>query len=173
VYWLIAAPHSPGLVRRRNLGVEIGDVLGHRCNALAAGDGGGERVGRPVDAGALIEETTGRGRVIQRRSQRHERAVSCFERVAAVEPSAALERGGEGVGEALGDGPAAHQLRLGTGGHDLGKVAGVVGVVVAEEHPPDIGRVNEAEHVLEPGPPVPDRAGVDDYRLGRLDHEAS
>jgi hypothetical protein len=46
----------------------------------------------------------------------------------------------------------------------------VVAVVVREEHPPDVGRVDDAEHVLQPLVPVVNRAGVDDRRFRTGDH---
>ena len=54
--------------------------------------------------------------------------------------------------------------------HHLVEVAGVVDVVVREEHPLHVGGLDETEHVLEPLLAVRDRAGVDDHGLLALDH---
>ena len=53
------------------------------------------------------------------------------------------------------------------------EVAGVVDVVVADEHPAHVLGLDEAEHVVEVLLAVLGDAGVDDDRLGAADHHAS
>ena len=77
------------------------------------------------------------------------------------------ERELEAVRVALDHRPVAHQLRVRARGHHLVEVAGVVDVVVREEDPPHVLRLDEREHVLQPLLAVRRRAGVDDHRLGR------
>ena len=60
-------------------------------------------------------------------------------------------------------------VAFGTRGHHLVEVAAVVDVVVGEEDPPHVLRLDERERVLQPLLAVRRRAGVDDHRLRAAD----
>jgi AcrR family transcriptional regulator len=64
----------------------------------------------------------------------------------------------------------ATSVALGHAGHHLREVAGVVAVVVREEHPPHVFGGDDREGVGQPLLAVRDGTGVDDHRLGSGDH---
>ena len=88
-----------------------------------------------------------------------------------INPAATLEREVERVGETFDQSPVAHQNGVAAAGHDLCQVAGVVGVVVGEEHPADIGGVDDAEGILQPLIAVRGTSRVDYDRFGPGDNE--
>ena len=124
-----------------------------------------ERVDRPVHAGGRVEQPAGRGRVEHGWSQRVQCPVADIEGLAVHDPLAPLEREVEAVRVTFHHRPVAHQLRVRARGQCLVEVAGVVDIVVRQEDPPDILRLDEREHVLQPLFAVRGSAGVDDHRL--------
>jgi hypothetical protein len=125
----------------------------------------GERVHRPVEAGAVVEEATRRRRVEQRRHDGRQRAVAGPERFAVVQPAHALERQIEVSGQPLGHEPGRHQRGVRAGFQHGPQVPDVIVVVVGEVDPPHVGRVDQREGVLQPLVAVEVGARIDDHRL--------
>jgi hypothetical protein len=137
------------------------------------GDVGPKGVDRPVDPGGGVQQPPG-GRVVEeRRAHRHQGAVAGLEALAVADPADPVERRPEVLavdGIAAHREPGGHQGGVGARIYDLAQVAGVVVVVVGEEHPADIGRVDQVPGVLEPLLAIGGGAGVDQHRLGPGDH---
>ena len=70
---------------------------------------------------------------------------------------------------ALDERPTRHQRRVHADGHHLFEVAGVVDVVVGDEHPLHVFGLHEREGIVEPLLVIGDGPGVDDHRLGTGD----
>ena len=116
---------------------------------LRVGERRRERVDGPVHAGLRVEEATGGRRVEDRRPHREQRAVADVERLAVHDPAAAIEREVEAVRVPFDHRPVAHELGVRARGHRFVEVAGVVDVVVRQEDPLHVVRVDELEHFLQ------------------------
>ena len=112
----------------------VDEVSGHRR---------GERVDRPVDAGLGVEEPAGDRGVEDRGAHGHERAVADVEGLAGVDPPHAVQRQLDRPHDALHGELGRDQGGVRAQLEYLGEVAGVVVVVVGEEHPPDVRGVDD------------------------------
>ena len=147
------------------LRVQLGDgadrTAGHRRR---------ERVDPPVHAGPFVEEATRGRRVPHRRTHR----ASVRSPTSKLSPSLTHRIRASGNSNALVCRSLIAQVATSVAfvhaRHHLFEVAGVVDVVVRQVHPAHVRRVDQAEHVVEPLPPVGDRAGVDDHWLLTHDH---
>src|SRR3989337_902703 len=72
---------------------------------------------------------------------------------------------------ALGEKPGGDERGVWAGLHYRREVASMVNVIVGEEYPADIARIDNREHLFEPLLAVCRRARIDDGRLLTLDHE--
>src|SRR3990170_4713041 len=72
---------------------------------------------------------------------------------------------------ALNQKPGGDQLGVWAGLHYRREVASMVNVIVGEEYPADIARIDDREHIFEPLLAVCRRARIDNDRLLTLDHE--
>jgi len=80
-------------------------------------------------------------------------------------------RDAELAGDPGGREGAGHHGRARTGVESDTEVAGVVRIVIGQEDPPHVVRVDEAEDLFDPSVTEAGGARVDDHRLGALDHE--
>ena len=100
--------------------------------------------------GGGIEEAAGGRRVEQRRTHQVERAVAGVEGLALVEPAHAVERELDVTEQAGRHRPVAHQGGLRAEVEHRVEVADVVVVVVGDEDPAHVGRVDDREDGGEP-----------------------
>ena len=90
-------------------------------------------------------------RVPHRRPDQEQAAVADVEGVALVDPSArAGGKQGEGLGLAIEDSRLHTTMAPGHVVIEGGEVAGVVGIVMGEDDPANIGGVDDAEDVVQP-----------------------
>ena len=173
----VVANRVEELVPRRDEAVEeherlLVEVLRQVLDVVdGAGGEGGEGVDRPQHAGLLVEEAAGGGAVEDRRQHEAQATVAGVEVLAGLAPDHALEVHRPLEGQALGAEEVHDERRLGRRLEHLVERAGVVAVLVGEEHPADVVGVDEAVHHLEPVLAVHRGAGVDDDRLLAEDHQ--
>ncbi len=148
-----------------HLGRHLGDVVDEAEHRRAEG------IARPVDAGLGVVQAAGGGRVPRRRADGDERAVAGVERLAVADPALAVDRQLHLAGHPLGREPAGDERRVRAQLEHHVEVAGVIGVVVGEEDPLHVLRLDEPEDLLGPRLAQQLGVGVDDHRLGALDHE--
>ena len=137
-----------------------------------AGEAGAEGVDAPEHTGAGVEEAARGGGVEHRWAHDHQIPVADVDRVAHVRPAHALQWELD-VGHQSRDRRVVRQeRRVGAPFEDDLEVAEVVVVVVREEDPADVLRLDEREHVLQPAVATEEHAGVDDHRFGAPDDQA-
>ena len=129
-----------------------------------------ERVNSPMHLRRRVIQPTRRRRVEHRRTDRLQHPITSIERLAMHHPPTPRQREVETVRVPLDHRPVTDQRRIRARRQRLIQVAGVIDIIVGQEDPTHIGRLDQREHVLQPLTTIRRRAGVDDDRLRPPDH---